>query len=186
MDIFAAHMKKFPREQRLALMKTIESAEELFPLATRGVAWGMPTLKIGEENLCHIEGFKNHNSLFPSFGAISELFEKELSKYTVSKGTIHFDMDKPFPKPLLKKILLARIDQINKGYPKKNGQFLEFYKNGGIKAEGKYKAGVIHGEWKFYRLDGSLMRCGFFKNGEQSGIWKTFDAKGRLVKETQF
>ena len=179
-------MKKFPPAQRKALMQTIESAEELFPLATRGIAWGMPTLKIGEENLCHIEGFKNHNSLFPSSGAISELCEKELSKYVVSKGTIQFDLEKPFPKPLLKKILLARLDQVNKSYPKKNGTFIEFYKNGGIKAEGKYKAGVIHGDWKFYRLDGSLMRSGSFKNGEQSGVWKTFDSNGHLVKETQF
>ena len=157
MDIFAAHLKKFPKEQRLALMTTIKSVEELFPMATRGIAWGMPTVKIGEESLCHVEGFKNHNSVFPSSGAIAELFEKELSNYIVSKGTIQFALDKPFPKPLLKKILLARLDQINKSYPKKNGRFVEFYKNGGIKAEGKYKAGVMHGEWKFYRLDGSVI-----------------------------
>ena len=155
-------------------------------MATRGISWDMPTLKVGGENLCHVEGFKKHNSLFPSSGAISELFEKELKKYVVSKGTIQFDHDKPFPKPLLKKILLARLDQINKSYPKKSGVFLEFYKNGGIKAEGKYKSGEMHGEWKFYRLDGSLMRSGSFKNGEQSGIWKTFADNGRLVKETQF
>lgn len=181
-----AHFKKYPKEQAAALLKTLKEAERLFPKATRAIAWGMPTLKVGDENLCHIEGFKNHNSLFPSSGAITESFEKELAKYVVSKGTIHFDLDKPFPTPLLKKLLLARLDQINASYPKKNGTYIQYYKNGGIQSEGKYKAGTMNGAWNFYRLDGSIMRSGFFTNGEQSGTWTTYAANGRVVKTTQF
>jgi len=183
---FTSVFAKFPKEQQKALMETIKAAEALFPMATRAIAWNMPTLKIGEDNLCHVMGFKNHNSLFPASGAVAEFMEKDLAKYVVSKGTIQFDLAKPFPKPLLKKILLTRLQQINDSYPKKNGQFIEYYKNGGIKAEGKYKGSVIHGEWKFYRIDGSVMRTGFFKNGEQSGTWTTYAANGRVVKTTEF
>ena len=136
-DLFSAALKKFPKEQQLALLKTIKFAEELAPHAVRTISWGMPTLKIGEDNLCHVMGFKNHNSLFPSSGAIPEQFKKELAPYKVSKGTIQFDLAKPFPKSLLKKILHARIDQINESYPKKNGAFVEYYKNGAIKSKGK-------------------------------------------------
>jgi len=167
-------------------LETIDYAEKLFPKATRTIAWGMPTLRIGEDYLCHIMGFKNHNSLFPSSGAIASTLTKELAKYTVSKGTIQFDLEKPFPKPLLKKILLARLNQINSSYPKKNGTFVEYYKNGGIKAKGKYKSAKMHGKWDFYRMDSSLVRSGSFTNGSQSGTWITFDAKGKKVKETQF
>ena len=109
-----------------------------------------------------------------------------LDKYVVSKGTIHFDIDKPFPKALLKKVLLSRLEQINGSYPKASGVFIEYYKNGGIKAEGKYKGKVMNGVWKFYRLDGSLMRSGSFKDGQQSGVWTTYDSKGRIVKTTKF
>ena len=35
--------------------------------------------------------------------------KKELAGYTVSKGTIQFAKEKPFPVALLKKILKARI-----------------------------------------------------------------------------
>jgi uncharacterized protein YdhG (YjbR/CyaY superfamily) len=185
-DIFAATLKKFPKEQQAALIATIAEAERLFPHSTRAIAWGMPTLKIGGENLCHVMGFKAHNSFFPSSGAVAEQMAKDLKGLTVSKGTIQFEMTKPFPKTLLKKVLIARLEQINSSYPKKNGAFVEFYKNGAVKAEGKYKGSEMHGAWKFYRLDGTLMRSGSFKEGEQSGIWKTFDAKGKLVKETKF
>ena len=183
---FKTQLKKFPLEQQKALLETIEAAEKLFPKATRAIAWGMPTLQIGKDNLCHVMGFKNHNSLFPSSGSVAAQLKSDLSKYKVSKGTIQFDFDKPFPKPLLKKILLARLNQINSSYPKKNGEFLEYYKNGGIKVRGKYKGNKMHGKWEFFRMDGSLMRSGSFTNGIQSGTWITFDAKGRKVKVTKF
>lgn len=183
---FDSSLKKFPKEQQAALSETLERAEKLFPKATRAIAWGMPTLKVGEDNLCHVMGFKNHNSFFPSSGAISELLKKELANYQVSKGTIQFALDSPLPNSLLKKILLARLQQINESYPKKNGSFVEYYKNGGLKAKGKYKGDKMHGVWEFYRLDGTLMRSGSFKNGVQIGIWVTFDSKGKKVKETKF
>ena len=119
MKDFKNELKKFPKEQQQALMATIEAAEALFPGATRDIAWGMPTLKIGADNLCHVMGFKNHNSLFPASGSIAANMGTALDKYVVSKGTIHFDLDKPFPKALLKKVLLTRLIQINDSYPKK-------------------------------------------------------------------
>jgi uncharacterized protein YdhG (YjbR/CyaY superfamily) len=183
---FKEILKKFPKEQQFAILETIKVAESFFPKAERTIAWGMPTLKIGEDNLCHVMGFKNHNSLFPSSGAIASQFNKELSKYVVSKGTIHFEQDKAFSKTLLKKLLMARLEQINESYPKKNGLFVEYYKNGGIKAKGKYKGKNMHGAWEFYRMNGTLMRSGAFKDGKQTGIWVTFDSNGKKVKETHF
>lgn len=185
-DIFNETLKRFPAEQRRALEQTISYVETLFPKATKAISWGMPTLVIGKDNLCHVMGFKNHNSLFPSSGAIASLFKEELAKFEISKGTIKFEIDKPFPKALLKKILLARIDQINDSYPKKNGLHVEYYQNGGVKNTGKYKGTKMHGSWEFFRLDGSLMRKGSFKEGVQAGTWITYDSKGKKVKETHF
>lgn len=183
---FETLVKKFPVEQQKALLATLKEAQRLFPRAEPTVAWGMPTLKIGDDNLCHVQGFKNHNSLFPSSGSISAQFKSDLKDFSVSKGTIQFDLDKPFPKALLKKLLLARLEQINDSYPKKNGLFIEYYKNGGIKAKGKYKGKEMHGFWEFFRTDGSLMRSGSFKNGEQSGEWTTYNSAGKKIKVTAF
>ena len=183
---FDALLEKYPAKQQAAVMKTIEAAEKFFPHSERTIAWGMPTLKIGEDNLCHVMAFRNHNSLFPSSGAVASTLKKELANYTVSKGTIQFELEKPFPSSLLKKILLARLEQINDSYPKKSGVFVEYYKNGGIKAKGRYKGSKMHGKWEFFRQDGSIMRSGSFKAGVQSGEWITYDAKGKKVKITKF
>jgi len=60
------------------------------------------------------------------------------------------------------------------------------YPNGNRRYEGKYQKGEMHGAWKFYRADSSLMRSGSFELGKQVGIWRTYDRAGKLVKETDF
>ncbi len=62
----------------------------------------------------------------------------------------------------------------------------EYYGNGNVKFSGRHLAGEMHGEWRFYRTDGSLMRHGSFDRGRQVGVWVTYDRSGRVVKETEY
>ena len=57
---------------------------------------------------------------------------------------------------------------------------------GGVRYRGFQLDGEMHGQWEFFRKDGSVMRSGRFDRGEQVGIWKTFDRTGKVVKETDF
>ena len=60
------------------------------------------------------------------------------------------------------------------------------YGDGTVKARGQRLGGELHGAWKFFRLDGSLMRSGSFDRGRQVGVWCTFTRSGELVKSTDF
>ena len=60
------------------------------------------------------------------------------------------------------------------------------YGDGTVKARGQRLSGEMHGTWKFFRLDGSLMRSGSFNHGRQVGVWNTFTRSGDLVKSTNF
>jgi antitoxin component YwqK of YwqJK toxin-antitoxin module len=55
-----------------------------------------------------------------------------------------------------------------------------------VKARGQRLGGELHGAWKFFRIDGSLMRSGSFDRGRQIGAWKTYTRDGSLVKSTDF
>jgi uncharacterized protein YdhG (YjbR/CyaY superfamily) len=55
--------------------------------------------------------FSDHCSLFPTASVISK-FKEELKDFRVSKGTIHFPVDEPLPAPLLKKMVKARIAEM--------------------------------------------------------------------------
>jgi antitoxin component YwqK of YwqJK toxin-antitoxin module len=65
-------------------------------------------------------------------------------------------------------------------------EHVEHYDNGVVKLRGAHLEGEMHGEWEFYRRDGSLMRSGALHRGRQVGTWRTWDRAGAVVKETVF
>ena len=60
------------------------------------------------------------------------------------------------------------------------------YADGALQSTGFLLDGRMHGEWAFYRKDGSVMRIGSLDRDRQVGTWRTFDRSGRLVKETVY
>lgn len=182
-------LDNFSGAQRKALEQTINVVTTALPGAVEVIAWGMPTLRAGGAdgpNVISVTGFKKHNSIFPHSGSLPERMGRALDGFEITKGTIHFPIDQPFPPALLKKILKARIAEINESFPKKNGTFEEYYDNGFLKARGKMKGNQLAGAWSWFRRDGSLMRTGNFRNGEQSGEWVTYARSGSPAKVTQF
>ena len=179
-----AHLKKFGPEQKKILVDLRDHIASKLPSAEQVIKYGIPTFLIEGVPVIGFDGYKAHNSVFPYSGSFNARLKKDLEQYVQTKGSIHFEGGKAIPKPLINKILVERIQQINDSYPKKTGEYLEFYANGILKAKGKYKAGKLHGDWKWFRKTGVIMRSGTFKNGEQIGTWITYDAKGKVYKKT--
>jgi uncharacterized protein YdhG (YjbR/CyaY superfamily) len=182
----STHLKKFRPVQKKILTTLRDQIAAELPTAEQVIKYGIPTFLIEGVPIIGFDGYKNYNSIFPYSGSFNSRLKSDLQKFEQTKGSIHFDLEKLFPKPLLKKILKARIEQINSAYPKKSGEYLEFYPNGVLKAKGKYKAGKLHGDWKWFRKTGVIMRSGAFKSGEQIGTWITYDVKGKVYKKTLF
>jgi uncharacterized protein YdhG (YjbR/CyaY superfamily) len=181
-----AHLKKFEKAQRAILNQLRTDILEELPSAVEVIKYGIPTFEIQGVPVLGFYGYKAHNSLFPYSGSTTKYLEKELAKYVQTKGSIHFSLDKPFPKPLLKKIIKVKIAQINASYPNKAGEYLEFYSHGILKSKGKMKQGKMHGYWEWFRKDGTKLRSGSFKVGVQSGLWTTYDQSGKPYKKTNF
>jgi uncharacterized protein YdhG (YjbR/CyaY superfamily) len=77
---------------------------------TEVISYGIPMFKYNGM-LVGYAAFKKHCSLFPTGSGVLDQFEKELTGYRTSKGTIQFPPDKPLPDALLKKIVKARIKE---------------------------------------------------------------------------
>jgi uncharacterized protein YdhG (YjbR/CyaY superfamily) len=80
------------------------------PEATEAISYGMPAFKYNGV-LVWFAAFSNHCSLFPT-AAVIEAFKNELKSFSTSKGTIQFPTDKPLPTALVKKLVKARVAQI--------------------------------------------------------------------------
>ncbi len=103
------YISVFPKEVQIILQKIRTTIHKEAPTATEAISYGIPTFKL-QGNLIHFGGFKDHVSLFPGSEAV-EVFAKDLQKYTVSKGTIQFPLDKPIPYELVKRITKFRVEK---------------------------------------------------------------------------
>jgi uncharacterized protein YdhG (YjbR/CyaY superfamily) len=80
--------------------------------ATEIISYAIPAFK-RRKILLWYAAFSDHCSLFPT-AAIIDAFEKELKGFSTSKGTIHFPIDKPVPTALIKKLVKARVAELEK------------------------------------------------------------------------
>lgn len=80
------------------------------PEAAEVISYGIPAFK-DTGVLVWFAAFSNHCSLFPTASVIQQ-FKKELKGFSTSKGTIHFPTDKPLPNALIKRIVKARVAQM--------------------------------------------------------------------------
>src|SRR3989454_1288200 len=80
------------------------------PEATETISYGIPAFK-HKGVLVWFAAFAKHCSLFPTASVI-EKFKSELKGFVTSKGTIQFPTDKPLPAALVKKMVKARVAQI--------------------------------------------------------------------------
>jgi uncharacterized protein YdhG (YjbR/CyaY superfamily) len=79
------------------------------PDAKEAIKYGMPTFVL-QGNLVHFALCKNHIGFYPSPSGITN-FEKELTAYVCSKGSIHFPLDQPIPEKLVKQIVGFRAKE---------------------------------------------------------------------------
>jgi len=100
-----------PEPARTTLNKIRAVIRSVVPVeATEVISYGVPTFKY-KGPVIWFAAFSNHCSVFPTASVI-EAFKNELKAYRTSKGTIQFPVDKPLPDALLKKMVKARIAQI--------------------------------------------------------------------------
>ena len=78
--------------------------------ATEVISYVMPAFK-HKKVLVWFAAFSDHCSLFPTATVIAA-FKKELKGFTTSKGTVQFTAEKPLPSALVKKMVKARLKQV--------------------------------------------------------------------------
>ena len=78
--------------------------------ATETISYGIPAFRHNGV-VVWFAAFSGHCSLFPT-AAVIEAFADELKGFSTSKGTIHFPIDKALPAALIKKLVKARVAQM--------------------------------------------------------------------------
>ena len=110
--LVAEHIKSFPPEQQRILLELRDQIALELPAAKQVIKYGIPTFVLDGVPIIGFSGYKKHNSIFPYSGSVTSKLASELARYEQTKGSIHFPIDRPFPKTLLKKVLKAKFQDL--------------------------------------------------------------------------
>jgi uncharacterized protein YdhG (YjbR/CyaY superfamily) len=107
----AEYLARVPEPARSTLSKMRAAIRSAVPReATETISYRIPAIK-HHGIVVWFAAFSDHCSLFPT-AAVIEAFRKELKSLAISKGTIHFPLNRPLPVALIKKIVKARVARL--------------------------------------------------------------------------
>lgn len=106
------YLARLPEDLRARLEKLRKTIRAAAPKATETISYQMPAFKHEGRMLVSYAAFKDHYSLFPMSGDVIAALGDELKPYASGKGTIRFDLSKPLPVALVKKVVKVRLQEI--------------------------------------------------------------------------
>ncbi len=103
------YIENFPKDVQKTLRQIRSTLKKAVPKSSEAIKYGIPTI-VGSKNIVHFAAYKKHIGFYPGSSAI-KIFQKELAKYKISKGTVRFPLDKPLPLGLIAKITKFRAKE---------------------------------------------------------------------------
>ena len=88
-----------------ALRRTIL---EIVPDAEQVISYKVPAFRVDGQIVAGFAAFKDHLSYLPFSGSVLPELARELEGYTMTKSALHFPVDRPLPKTLVRKLIAAR------------------------------------------------------------------------------
>ena len=98
--------------KRTTLEQLRRTIHEVAPRAEEGIAYGAPAFRLHGKVIAGFAAFKNHLSYLPHSGSVLDELGGDLKGYNTSKGALQFPIDKPLSKALVKKLIAARLRQL--------------------------------------------------------------------------
>lgn len=107
------YLKKLPDDQRAVLENIRKTIKSLSPEITELISYSIPSFKYKGRQFVAFAAYPTHcNFLLMSY-PLMDTFKSELKRFETDKATIRFTVDKPLPISLLKKLVQARMAEID-------------------------------------------------------------------------
>src|SRR5262249_32748773 len=111
-ETVAQYLAKVPKTSRPVFNKLHAAVRSAVPRdAEEIISYKIPAFRRGVV-LVWLAAIADHCSLFPTASIIAT-FKNELKGHATSKGTIHFRLDQPVPVALIKRIVKARVAEVD-------------------------------------------------------------------------
>ncbi len=85
---------------------------EIVPDAEQVISYGVPAFRVRGKIVAGFAAFKSHLSYLPFSGSVLEQLSDQLEGYAMTKGSLHFQFDRPLPKPLVNDLIAVRLAEL--------------------------------------------------------------------------
>lgn len=82
------------------------------PEAEQVISYRVPAFRVDGKTFAGFAAFRNHLSYLPFSGAVLPKLARKLEGYEMTKSALHFPIDRPLPKALVKKLIATRLSEI--------------------------------------------------------------------------
>ena len=111
-DEYLRGVEEPKRSTLQALRRTIL---EVVPDADQVISYRVPAFQVRGKTVAGFAAFKDHLSYLPFSGSVLAQFADELKGYTMTKSALHFPVDRPLPKTVVKKLIAVRLREVRAG-----------------------------------------------------------------------
>ena len=109
-----AYLRRLEEPKRGTLQVVRGMILEIVPEAEQVISYHVPAFRVGGQAVAGFAAFKDDLSYLPFSGSVLGQLADELDGYTVTKSALHFRVDRPLPKALVKKLFRARLAEIDR------------------------------------------------------------------------
>jgi uncharacterized protein YdhG (YjbR/CyaY superfamily) len=99
-------------EARATLQQLRRSILKVVPDAEECISYALPAFRVHGKVIAGFAAFKNHVSYLPHSGSVLPSLASDLDGYERTKSSLHFARGEPLPDALVRKLVMARLVQI--------------------------------------------------------------------------
>jgi len=110
-DDYLRSVEEPKRSTLEALRRTIL---DVIPEAEQGISYGVPAFRIRGKTVAGFAAFKDHLSYLPHSGTVLGQLAGDLAGYTMTRGSLHFPVDQPLPKAVVRRLIAVRLSEADR------------------------------------------------------------------------
>ena len=104
-----SYLRDLEEPKRTTLQELRRTILEIVPEAEAVISYRVPAFRLHGKVIAGFAAFKNHLSYLPFSGSVLGELGDQLDGYTMTKSSLHFPVDRPLPRALVKKLITVRL-----------------------------------------------------------------------------
>ena len=106
------YLRGVDEPKRSTLQTLRRTILEIVPDAEQVISYRVPAFRLSGKTVAGFAAFNDHLSYLPFSGSVLGQLADELKGYTMTKSSLHFPVDRPLPKSVVRKLIAVRLGEL--------------------------------------------------------------------------